>query len=102
MPVQMASTSAVMPGQASAAMPTTRETRAKSNHPATGPARSPANARAPSPKAVVKAHTAKRMTNAPTVIPGHATDTMPMTMARTPRQSKDVDRDTSRSSRMAQ
>jgi hypothetical protein len=41
----------------------------------------------------MKAYTANRITNAPTVMCGHATETTPTAMARMPRQSREVEMD---------
>jgi hypothetical protein len=43
--------------------------------------------------APMNAYTANRITNAPTVIPGQATETSPMTMASRPRHSSADDMD---------
>src|SRR3954447_6611523 len=91
--IQMVRTRAVGPGHTSATTPAARDSSARSNQPTTGPARSLANARAASLNAAMKAKTANRTTNAPTVMPGQATATMPMTIASSPRHRRDAERD---------
>jgi len=82
-----------MPGQTRATMPAATDKNASRSHPRTGPARSLLNARTASVPAAMNAYTANRMTNAPTVMFGHATETTPTTIASSPRHSNDLEMD---------
>src|SRR5581483_4847045 len=89
-PTQMVSAYAVIPGHARATAPAAASSTARRRWPATGPAVSLEKARVACQKPDAKAAMAKRITNAPIVMLGQAMAMMPMAMAKTPRQARDV------------
>src|SRR5579862_5765703 len=79
-----------MPGQARATTPAAASMTASRRWPTTGPAEPLEKPRHACSAPDAKAAMANRITNAPTVMPGHAMAMMPMAMANRPRQMSDA------------